>query len=75
MPAMAASFDTRPPLSAPSARSGAGAVVQGDTITIHINAPAGADAQGIARAVSAELDRRDASKRARARGAFMDYNN
>ncbi|XXQ53569.1 phage tail protein [Xenophilus aerolatus] len=75
MPAMAASFDTRPPLSVPAGRGGAGVVMQGDTITIHINVPAGADAQGIARAVGAELDRRDAAKRARTRGAFMDYDN
>ncbi|MDN4591248.1 phage tail protein [Xenophilus aerolatus] len=75
MPAMAASFDTRPPLSSPAGGAGAGVVIQGDTITIHINAPAGADAQDFARAVGAELDRRDAAKRARARGAFMDYDN
>lgn len=75
MPTMAASFDTGPPLSAPAGRGGAGVVMQGDTITIHINVPAGADAQGIARAVGAELDRRDAARRARARGAFMDYDN
>lgn len=75
MPTMAASFDTGPPLSAPAGRGGAGVVMQGDTITIHINVPAGADAQGIARAVGAELDRRDAARRARARGSFMDYDN
>ncbi|WP_454907613.1 phage tail tape measure protein [Variovorax gossypii] len=83
MPAMAGafplapgSFDTRPPLAAaPAGRTGGGVVVQGDTITIHINAAPGADAQALARAIRMELDKRDADKRARARGAFIDYDN
>jgi hypothetical protein len=70
------SFDTRPPLAAPAAgRAGAGIVVQGDTITIHITAAPGGDAQGLARAIRAELDKREADKRARMRGAFIDYDN
>ncbi|MCT8178123.1 phage tail tape measure protein [Variovorax sp. CY25R-8] len=83
MPAMAGAFplevggfDNRPPLAAAAGgRSGASIVVQGDTITIHINAVPGADAQGLARAIRAELDKRDADKRARMRGAFIDYDN
>jgi len=83
MPAMAAefsrapaSFDTRAPLAAaPAGRAAGGIVVQGDTITIHITATPGADAAQLARAIRAELDKRDADKRARARGAFIDYDN
>lgn len=83
MPAMAAefplapgNFDTRAPLAAaPSGRAAGGVVVQGDTITIHITAAPGADAAQLARAIRAELDKRDADKRARARGAFIDYDN
>lgn len=69
-------FDTRAPLAAaPAGRSAGGVVVQGDTITIHITAAPGADAAQLARAIRAELDKRDADKRARARGAFIDYDN
>jgi hypothetical protein len=83
MPAMAGafplapgSFDTRPPLAAsPTGRAAGGVVVQGDTINIHITAAPGADAPALARAIRAELDKRDADKRARARGAFIDYDN
>lgn len=83
IPAMAAefplapgNFDTRAPLAAaPSGRAAGGVVVQGDTITIHITAAPGADAAQLARAIRAELDKRDADKRARARGAFIDYDN
>ncbi|MNV54077.1 hypothetical protein D3C71_1462480 [compost metagenome] len=75
-PLAAGSFDSRPPLSASaSGRAGAGLVVQGDTITIHITAAPGADAPALARAIRAELDKRDADKRARMRGAFIDYDN
>lgn len=84
MPAMAGalplaptSFDTRPPLAAASAgrAGGGGIVVHGDTITIHITAAPGGDAQALARAIRAELDKREADKRARVRGAFFDYDN
>ncbi|WP_432731296.1 phage tail tape measure protein [Variovorax sp. W6] len=83
MPAMAGefplapgNFDTRAPLAAvPTGRAGGGVVVQGDTITIKITAAPGADAAQLARAIRAELDKRDADKRARARGAFIDYDN
>jgi len=70
------SFDLRPPLTAaPGGRAGGSVVVQGDTINIHITAGPGTDAQALARAVRAELDKRDAEKRARVRGAFIDYDN
>lgn len=83
LPAMAAAFplaegiiDTRPPLAAAAGgRAAAQIVVQGDTITIQINAGPGSDPQAFARAISAELDRREAAKRARMRAAFIDYDN
>jgi len=68
-------FDTRAPLAASSARTSGAVTVQGDTITIHINAAAGTDAHALASAVRAELDRRDAAKSARMRAAFIDYDN
>ncbi|KAF1021878.1 MAG: hypothetical protein GAK30_01567 [Paracidovorax wautersii] len=74
MPAMATSFDTRPPLSAGAGRA-APIVIQGDTVTIQINAGPGTDTQALARAISAELDRRERDKQARAARAFVDYNN
>lgn len=63
-------IDQRPPLSAGSAT--APVVVQGDTITIQITAAPGADPQALARAISAELDRRERNKLARARSALSD---
>jgi hypothetical protein len=66
-------IDQRPPLSM-TAGQRAPAVVQGDTITIQITAGAGTDAQALARAVSAELDRRASAKAARARSALGDIN-
>src|SRR5450830_864883 len=67
MPAMA--FDTRPAL-APG--GGGGVVVQGDTITITIQAAPGMDEQAIARAVEAVLDRREREKAARFRSSLYD---
>lgn len=66
-------IDERPPLTA-GAGVRAPTVVQGDTITIQITAGAGTDAQALARAVSAELDRRASAKAARARSALGDIN-
>ncbi len=63
-------FDTRAPLSGGAAR--APTVVQGDHITIQITAGAGTDAQALARAIAAELDRRDQAKAARLRSALRD---
>lgn len=62
-------IDQRAPLSsAPRAA----AMAQGDTITIQINAAPGMDPQAIARAVAAELDKRDRAKAARRRSALGD---
>jgi len=65
MPAMADTgavrIDSRPPLA--SAAAPAPAPVAGATIHITVNAAPGQDAQAIARAVAAELDRRDMAKR------------
>lgn len=83
LPAMAAAFplaegviDNRPPLAAAAGgRAPAQVIVQGDSITIQITAGPGTDAQALARAIGAELDRREAAKRARMRGAFIDFDN
>jgi len=81
MPAL--SFDTRAPLGAAqgigaamSAQAGAmtsGMTVQGDTINITIQVGADQQPQDIARAISAELDRRDRQKAARMRSSLTDY--
>lgn len=63
-------IDQRPPLAA-GARQ-APTVVQGDTITIHVTAAPGADAQALARAIGAELDRRERAKAARVRSSLSD---
>lgn len=68
-------FDTRAPLAASSARASSTVTVQGDTININISAAAGTDTNALARAVRAELDRREASKNARMRATFIDYDN
>lgn len=69
MPAMA--FDTRPPVAPRGASVQPAAAA--DNIAIHIHPAAGADPQAIAKAVSAELDRRDREKRARQRSSLHDY--
>lgn len=66
----AAAFDTRPPVAA---RNAAASVDSHDTIQITINPTPGMDAQAIARAVAAELDRRDRHKAARVRSSLHDY--
>ncbi|APE48555.1 phage tail tape measure protein [Delftia sp. HK171] len=67
MPAMADTgavrIDSRPPLASAAAPASAPAPVAGATIHITVNAAPGQDAQAIARAVAAELDRRDMAKR------------
>ncbi|WP_447916298.1 phage tail tape measure protein [Delftia acidovorans] len=67
MPAMADTgavrIDSRPPLASAAAPAPAPAPVAGATIHITVNAAPGQDAQAIARAVAAELDRRDMAKR------------
>ncbi|NMM75549.1 phage tail tape measure protein [Rhodococcus sp. SRB_17] len=63
-------LDTRPPLGASAAAApGSGG---GSTYTITINPAPGMDPQAIARAVSAELDRRERSKQSRRLSALHD---
>jgi len=64
-------IDQRPPLQAGQR---APIVIQGDTITIPITAAPGTDPQALARAISAELDKRDRAKAARRRSALGDVN-
>ncbi len=73
-PAMAATdlpaIDNRPPLAA---RAAAAPQAPGsNTYTIHVHAAPGQDANAIARAVAAELDRREREKGARARSSLFD---
>ncbi|MEJ8293164.1 phage tail tape measure protein [Delftia tsuruhatensis] len=67
MPALADTgavrIDSRPPLASAAAPAPAPAPVAGATIHITVNAAPGQDAQAIARAVAAELDRRDMARR------------
>ncbi|NLY33923.1 MAG: phage tail tape measure protein [Alcaligenaceae bacterium] len=68
-------FDTRAPLSSPRSMPATTPVMQGgDNIEIHIHA-AGMNPQDIARAVSLELDRRQAQKQSRRRSSYVDYGN
>jgi len=62
-------IDNRPPLSA---RAAAPVAAGGDHIEIHIHAAPGMDTEAIARAVAAELDRRDREKAARGRARLSD---
>ena len=63
-------IDNRPPLAA---RTAAAPQAPGsNTYTIHIHAAPGQDANAIARAVAAELDRREREKGARARSSLFD---
>ncbi|MCQ4321467.1 hypothetical protein NA637_15110, partial [Pseudomonas stutzeri] len=63
-------FDTRPPLAA--ARRAAPQAAASNTYTITVNAAPGQDANAIARAVAAELDRREQAQGARARSSLFD---
>ena len=63
-------WDRRPPLS--SAAGGIAHVAGGDTINLHFHLPPGMDERAVARAVSAELDRRSRSKQAARRSALGD---
>jgi hypothetical protein len=62
-------MDRRAPLSAPAA---AAPVNAGDKYEIHIHAAPGMDERAIARAVAAELDRRERSKLAARRSSLSD---
>ena len=64
-------FDSRPPLSAAALQPPA-PVAAGAQISITINAAPGQDPQAIARAVAAELDRRERSKRSRVLSQLSD---
>lgn len=68
--AAALRLDTRPPMAAHMAAQAGGS--GGNTYTITINPAAGADPQAIARAVSAELDRRERSQTTRRLSALHD---
>jgi len=68
LPAMA--FDTRPPLAAAAPPS---VVYQGDSIQIIVHAAPGMDEQALARAVAAELDRRDLARDSRQRARLADF--
>ncbi|WP_417778616.1 phage tail tape measure protein [Stutzerimonas xanthomarina] len=64
-------FDARGPLAAGSAAAQA-APAAGATITIHVHAAPGQDANAIARAVAQELDKRERAQGARMRSALYD---
>lgn len=66
-------FDTRAPLSA-SAAAAAPASAGASSYSITINAAPGMDTQALARAVSAELDKRERQKRAAGRSSLSDLN-
>ncbi|MCP1573637.1 hypothetical protein J2S30_002016 [Herbaspirillum rubrisubalbicans] len=68
VPAMA--FDSRPPINGGSAHP---VIYQGDTVQIIIQPAPGMDEQAIARAVAAELDRRDRMKASRQRSNLADW--
>ncbi|RZL08104.1 MAG: phage tail tape measure protein [Rubrivivax sp.] len=63
-------IDNRPALSARAAAAPAAAPRGGDHFHLHL--PPGMDAQAIARAVSAELDRRDRAQAAKRRSSLSD---
>ncbi|WP_417787517.1 phage tail tape measure protein [Stutzerimonas xanthomarina] len=65
-----AAIDSRPPLAARAAAKAP--VAASNTYEIHIHAAPGQDPNAIARAVSAELDRREQAKGARARSSLFD---
>lgn len=64
-------LDNRPPLAA-SAGTAAGSAAGGGAITINIYPQPGQDPQAIARAVAAELDKRDRQRASRRASAYID---
>ncbi|MEZ2744291.1 phage tail tape measure protein [Halopseudomonas bauzanensis] len=64
----ALAVDGRPPLQSGSAP----VVVQGDTITIQLTAPAGTDSAELERMINRVMDRRERGKAARIRSALYD---
>ncbi len=70
-PGAALRMDTRPPLAMPAAQA-AQPAAGGGTYHITINAAPGMDEKALARAVAAELDRRERAKRSRVLSAMSD---
>lgn len=69
-PALAGiSFDDRPPAAQAAA---APMVIQGDTVTIHLNVGAGVNAKDLAQQIGAVLDQREREKAARLRSRLSD---
>lgn len=71
-------FDNRQSISSAQAASSAGnrpVVYEGDRIEIHIHASPDMNPSNIAQAISAELDKRERQKQARARSSLSDYGN
>ncbi|WP_338616478.1 phage tail protein [Pigmentiphaga sp. CHJ604] len=71
--APALAFDSRPPLA--SGGQAVAAPIGGNHYEIHVNGTPGMNEQALARAVAAELDRREAAARARTRSTLTDYDN
>lgn len=70
LPAMAGmTFDDRPPAAQAAA---APMVIQGDTVTIHLNVGAGVNAKDLAQQIGAVLDQREREKAARLRSRLSD---
>ena len=67
-------MDNRPPLSSASAGTGMPTSAGASTYTITIHAAPGMDERALARAVSAELDKRERQKRAASRSSLYDLN-
>lgn len=65
----AIAVDARPPISAASTPA---VHMAGDQVSINVYPTPGMDAAAIARAVAAEMDKRDNAKKARARSALSD---
>ena len=70
-PGAALRMDTRPPLAMPAAQA-AQPAAGGGTYHITINAAPGMDEKALARAVAAELDRRERAQRSRVLSAMSD---
>lgn len=64
--------DSRPPLSAAALAGAPAPAAAGNTYQITIHAAPGMDAQALARAVTAELDRRERAKRSRVLSQLAD---
>lgn len=65
-------FDSRPPLSAAALAGAPAPMAAGSTYSITIHAAPGMDERALARAVAAELDRRERAQRSRVRSQLSD---